>query len=147
MISARAIAVGSLLLVAGCFLTHTPAPEEVAINVYQDAEELFAAKDYDEAARKYEFVIQARDRWKDPYLKLAQCRHAVGREADAMEILRRLLAVDRYDEQALERLGRLLAARGENSRALECFRRLREVRPADLELGREIARLEALGQP
>lgn len=147
MNTARAIAVGSLLSVTGCFLTHTPAPEEVAINVYQDAEELFAAKEYDEAAAKYEFVIQARDRWKDPYLKLAQCRLAEGREADAIEILGRLLTIDRYDEQALERMGRLLADRGHNGRALECFRRLRELRPADQQLDREIARLEALGKP
>jgi DNA-binding SARP family transcriptional activator len=147
MRTARAAAVLGLLAAGGCWPSHPEAPEEGALEVYEDAEAHFAAGRYADAIPEYEFVIRARNRWKDPYVKLARCHEATGREDEAVQVLDRWLAYDRFDEDALCLLGRLCARRGATDRALDCYRRLRELRPGDRSLDGEIARLEAMRKP
>jgi DNA-binding SARP family transcriptional activator len=147
MRTARAAAILGLLAAGGCWPAHPEAPEEGALDVYEDAEAYFAAGRYADATPGYEFVIRARNRWKDPYVKLARCHEALGREDEAVRILDRLLAYDHFDEDALRLLGRLCARRGATERALDSYRRLRELRPGDRSLDGEIARLEAMRKP
>lgn len=99
------------LVAGGCVPAAEPTPEELALEVYEVAEEAFAARRYADAAPDYEFVIAARDRWKDPYVKLSRCYDALGRPDDAVAILKRLLTVDRFDEEGLRELARLEARR------------------------------------
>lgn len=96
-----------LLALAGCWPSHEPAPEETALVRYEDAEKLFAEGRYAEAATEYEFVVRHRNRWKDPYVKLARCHEAMGRRDEAIRVLERLLAFDRDDEEGLREIARL----------------------------------------
>jgi tetratricopeptide (TPR) repeat protein len=137
----------ALLAAGGCWPSHPDAPEDTALDVFEQAEAHFAAGRYADAAPGYEFAIKYRDRWKEPYLKLARCHEALGHEEEAVKILERLLRVDRFDENGLSALGRLHAHRGSTDRALDCYRRLRDLRPEDRSLDGEIARLEALRKP
>lgn len=143
----RAMALLGLVSATGCWTLHTPAPEEQALEVYDSAEDHFKDGEYDEAAREYEFVIQARDRWKDAYLKLARCYEATDRREKAIDVLDRLLRVDQFDEEALNLLGRICVRQGAPDRALACYRRLQKLRPGDRSVEAEIARLEAMGKP
>lgn len=106
---ARALWALSLLAAGGCWPSRPEAPEERALDVFEQAEAHFAAKRYADAATEYEFVIEARNRWKEPYLKLARCHEALGREGDAVQVLRKLLRVDRDDETGRVELARLEA--------------------------------------
>jgi hypothetical protein len=96
-----------LLVLAGCWPTSEPAPEEVALDRYEVAEKLFADCKYAEATPEYEFVVRHRNRWKDPYVKLARCHEELGRRDAAIGVLERLLAFDRDDEQGRRELARL----------------------------------------
>ena len=98
-----------LLVLAGCWPSHDPAPEEEALLVYEQAETLYADKHYAEAASQYEFVIYHRNRWKDPHVKLARCYEATGRRAEAIRVLEKLLAFDRFDEEGRREIARLQA--------------------------------------
>lgn len=147
MTSARAFLVLALLPLGGCFNDGPPAPEEVALDRYDDADVQLAAGRYEEAAQGYEYAILHRSRWKEAYVKLARCREAQGRDADAAAVLERLLGIDRFDEEALRTLGRLYARLGSTDQALLRYRRLRDLRPEDRSLDGEIARLEALRKP
>lgn len=141
---ARLVPIAAALAAAGCFPPDRPdAPEEEALDRVETAEELFRQGRFDEAAPHYEFAVKSRWRWKDPYVKLAKCREAAGRDDEAIQILGRLLEVDRSDETGLRELGRLCAARGKTEEAIGYYRRLRAVRP-DPALDGEIARLEAM---
>lgn len=97
----------ALLLLTGCWPASDPAPEEVALDRYEVAEKLFADRRYAEAAPEYEFVVRHRNRWKDPYVKLARCHEKLGRRDEAIGVLERLLAFDRDDEQGRRELARL----------------------------------------
>lgn len=109
MKNARALAILALLS-GGCWPSSGPTPEEEALDVFELAEKEFAAGKYENAAVGYEFVIKARHRWKEPYLKLARCREATGRVDEAVRVLERLLQnVDRGDETGLRELARLKA--------------------------------------
>ena len=106
---ARATAALALLAAAGCWPAHPAAPEEDALDVYEDAEALFKKGRYEDAAPGYEFVIKARDRWRDPYVKLALCHEAAGRDRQAVAVLERLLVVDRTDAEGLKLLAKINA--------------------------------------
>lgn len=147
MRTARALATLGLLAAGGCWPIMDPAPEEIALDRYESAEKDFAAGRYADAAPGYEFAISARERWRDPYYKLARCREALGREDDAIVTLEKVLRFDRFDPQALAELGRLCVRRGATERALEYYHRLRDLRPGDRTWDGEIARLEALRKP
>ena len=110
MKSARALAVLALLS-GGCWPAHPPAPEEEALDVFDAAEQQFAAGEWADAAVGYEFAIKHRNRWKEPHLKLARCYEALGRPDDAIGTLRKLLAFDRDDENGLREIARLEAMR------------------------------------
>jgi tetratricopeptide (TPR) repeat protein len=106
MRGARALAILALLS-GGCWPAHPPAPEEEALDVFESAENQFAAGRYEDAAVGYEFAIRHRNRWKEPHLKLARCYEALGRTEDAIQALRKLLAFDRDDENGRRELARL----------------------------------------
>jgi tetratricopeptide (TPR) repeat protein len=143
----RAVLFAALLGAAGCRPDMPPAPEEIAIDRFAVAENLEAAKRYDDAVFEYEFVIHHRWRWKEPYVRLAHCHEAAGRDAAAIAALERLIIVDGGDDDALRGLGRLYARQGDSRRALENYRRLRTQHPDDAALAGEITRLEAMGKP
>lgn len=105
----RATAALALLSAAGCWPTHPTAPEEDALDVYENAESHFKKGSYEAAVSEYEFVIHARDRWRDPYVKLALCHEALGRDQQAVEVLQRLLTVDRSDEDGRKLLAKINA--------------------------------------
>ena len=107
MRAAGAAAALALLGMAGCWPSRPDAPEEEALEVFEKAESLFAARRYADAVPEYEFVIGARDRWKEPYFKLARCHEAMGREDQAVKVLERLLRVDPVDGPARTELARL----------------------------------------
>jgi tetratricopeptide (TPR) repeat protein len=110
MRSARALAILALLS-GGCWPAHPPAPEEEALDVFEDAEKEFAGGHYEDAAVGYEFAIRHRNRWKEPHLKLARCYEALNRPDDAIQALQKLLAFDRDDETGRRELARLEAMR------------------------------------
>jgi tetratricopeptide (TPR) repeat protein len=133
------------LLLAACS-SPPPAPDEVALERYGEAEILFSQGRYSEAAPHYEFCVSARDRFKDAYYRLAYCQEATGQEGKAVSTLERLLRVDREDEYSLRHLWRLYAHRGFAAQALDAARRLQELYPRDAALKAEVARLEKLTQ-
>lgn len=139
------LAAGPALLAAGC-ASPPPAPDEVALERYAQAESLFDRGRYAEAAVHYEFCVSARDRFKDAYYRLAWCQEATGQEGKAVATLERLLRVDRQDEYALRHLWRLYVHRGFAAQALDAARRLRELYPSDPGLKAEAARLEKLAR-
>jgi tetratricopeptide (TPR) repeat protein len=110
MKSARALAVLTLIS-GGCFPSHLSTPEEEALEVFDAAENQFAAGRFDDAATGYEFVIKARSRWKEPHLKLARCYETLGRTDEAIGALQKMLAFDRHDETGLREVARLEAMR------------------------------------
>jgi len=110
MKSTRALVVLALLS-GGCWPSHVATPEEEALEVFDEAETQFAAGRFDDAATGYEFVIKARNRWKEPHLKLARCYEALGRTDEAIGALQKLLAFDRHDETGLREVARLEAMR------------------------------------
>jgi tetratricopeptide (TPR) repeat protein len=108
----KALAVAAslaLLAAGGCWPSRPEAPEEHALDVYEQAESYFAARRYADAVPEYEFVIGARERWKEPYFKLARCHEAMGHEDQAAKVLERLLRVDPSDGPARTELSRLQA--------------------------------------
>jgi tetratricopeptide (TPR) repeat protein len=110
MKAAGAVAALALLGMGGCWPgSPEAAPEERAIAVFEKAESLFAARRYADAVPDYEFVIGARERWKEPYLKLARCHESMGHEDQAAKVLERLLRVDPSDGPAKAELARLQA--------------------------------------
>jgi tetratricopeptide (TPR) repeat protein len=121
-----------------------PAPDEVAMERYAEAEDLFRDGRYAEAAPHYEFCISTRDRFKEAYYRLAYCQETLGQEGKAVSTLERLLRVDREDEYALRHLWRLYVHRGFTAQALDAARRLQALFPRDDALKAEVARLEKL---
>jgi len=97
----------ALLGTGGCLPGRPDAPEEQALEVFEKAESLFAARRYADAVPQYELVIGARDRWKEPYFKLARCHEAMGKEDQALKVLERLLHVDPSDGPAKAEAARL----------------------------------------
>ena len=130
---------------AGC-ASMPPAPDELALERYGQAEMLFTQGRYAEAAPHYEFCVSARDRFKDAYYRLAYCQESTGQEGKAVATFERLLRVDRQDEYALKHLWRLHVHRGFPALALDAVRRLQELYPSDAALKAEAARLEKLGR-
>ena len=108
MKAGRALAALALLAGAGCWRT-TEAPEEHALDVFEWAEADFAAQRYESAVTRYEYVILHRNRWKEPYYKLARCHEAMGKEEQGVRVLEQLLQVDPSDAQGKAELGRLQA--------------------------------------
>jgi len=104
-----ALAAAALLAAAGCLVGGGETPEEKALGVFEKAEAHYAARRYADAIPEYEFVISARDRWKEPYLKLARCHEAMGHEEQAVKVLERLLKVDPTDAPGKAELARLQA--------------------------------------
>jgi tetratricopeptide (TPR) repeat protein len=109
MKNARLLPALALLGSAGCWHVTAEAPEEHALDVFEKAESLFAARRYADAVPEYEFVIGARERWKEPYLKLARCHEAMGHEEQGVKVLERLLRVDPGDGPGKAELARLQA--------------------------------------
>jgi tetratricopeptide (TPR) repeat protein len=93
---------------AGC-AAPLPAPDEAALERFEEANVLFATGRYADAAPLYASVIPVRDRLKDAYFKLATCHEKLGQEDRAVEVLEQLLRVDRFDEEGLRRLAGLRA--------------------------------------
>jgi len=143
----RTLALPALLCAAGCLPDRPPAPEELALDRYADAEAKFSAGRLDEAAVDYEYAVTNRPRWKDAYLKLARCRELQNREDDAIAVYERLLREDKTDEDGLRATAALYARRGDSERALDRYRRLRALHPGDRSLDGEIARLESMRKP
>jgi tetratricopeptide (TPR) repeat protein len=143
----RTLVLPALLCVAGCFPDHPPAPEELALEHYADAEAHFAAGRIADAAIEYEFAATNRPRWKEAYLKLARCREMQNRDDEAIAAYERLLIQDKTDEDGLRGVATLYAKRGEAEKALDRYRRLRALNPKDRSLDGEIARLEAMRKP
>jgi tetratricopeptide (TPR) repeat protein len=110
MKSARLLAVLALCS-GGCWPSSPLTPEEEALEVFEVAERQFAEGRWQDAAAGYEFAIQARNRWKEPHLKLARCHEELGRPDEAIRVLRKLLAFDRDDENGLREVARLEAMR------------------------------------
>lgn len=126
-----------VVLAAGC--ASAPAPEEVALDRYYEAEALFEQGRHEEAVPHYEFVISVRDRLKTAYHHLAECHERLGRESEAVGVLERLLKVDRHDDRALKELGRLYTKRGRLDDAIAVYRTLAERHP---EYEKDVRRLE-----
>ena len=146
----KAFRVPSLLLLlaaGGCWPNPDPAPEEIALERYQVAEQYFAEGKYHDAAIEYEYAIQHRWRWKAAYIRLAACHERTGREDGAVSVYERLLKVDGSDEDALRALGKIHAKRGDAARALPYYKKLQSLHPDDPALAAEVARLEALRKP
>ena len=139
----RRAALAFLVLLAGC-APMPPAPDEVALERYAEAESLFQEGRYAEAAPHYEFCISARDRFKEAYYRLAFCHESLGQEGKAVSTLERVLRVDREDEYALRHLWRLYVHRGFTAQALDAARRLQALFPRDDALKAEVGRLEKL---
>jgi len=147
MNAVRKLPVLALLAAAGCWPDHPPAPEELALEHYTDAEAHFAAGRVDNAAIDYEFAAANRPRWKEAYLKLGRCREIQHREEEAITAYERLLIQFRDDEDGLRAVAKLYAQRGEADKALDRYRRLKAQTPQDRSLDGEISRLEALRKP
>lgn len=148
MKTARALALGILIAAGGCVPPAVPpAPDEVAMDRFEEGEASLAAGRLEEAASAFEFVLKYRSRWKDAYVQLAHCRELQCRDADALAVLEGLFRVDSYDEAGLRAAAPLYARQGQPARALDCYRRLRTLRPEDRSFDGEIARLEALRKP
>ncbi|HLY08596.1 MAG TPA: tetratricopeptide repeat protein [Planctomycetota bacterium] len=147
MKTALLVMVVGLLAGAGCLADHPPAPEELALDRFDDGEKLFAAGQYTDAAIEFEYAVNSRPRWKAPYLRLAACHEKSRREDDAIAVLERLLHVDGTDDDALRALGRIYAGRGDPAAALGFYRKLKAQHPDDPSLDGEIVRLEAMRKP
>ena len=104
--------------VAGCLPDHPPAPEELAIERFEEGEKLFAAGKYPDAAIEFEYALKHRPRWKAAYTRLADCHEKSGREDDAIAVYERLLKIDSTDDDALRGLGRIYGRRNDAARAL-----------------------------
>jgi tetratricopeptide (TPR) repeat protein len=92
-----------LLLAAGCGPNLPPTPDDVAFERYQEANRLFAEGRYAEAAPEYEFVTATRDRIRDAWWRLADCRERTGDRAGAAAALAGWLRVDPTDDAARRR--------------------------------------------
>ena len=137
-----------LIAASGCLPPeHPPAPEELAIERFDDGEKLLAAGNLTDAAIEFEYALKHRSRWKAPYARLAFCYEKLGRDNDAIVVYERLLQIDRTDEEALRGLAGIYGRRNDAARALEYYKTLRSLHPEDRSLDAEIARLEALRKP
>jgi len=136
-----------LAAAGGCLPNHPPAPEEQAIERFDDGEKLFAEGKFIDAAIEFEYALQHRPRWKAPYLRLGLCREKTGRDDDAIAVYLRLLRAVGTDEDALRGLGRIYGRRDDAPHALEYYRKLQALVPDDRSVDAEIARLEALRKP
>ena len=143
----RVLALLGLAAAGGCLPDHPPAPEETAIERFDDGEKLFAEGKFTDAAIEFEYALKHRPRWKAAYLRLSLCREKTGRDDDAIAVYERLLQVDSTDEDALRALGRIYGRRDDAPHALEYYRKLKALFPDDRSLDAEIARLEALRKP
>jgi tetratricopeptide (TPR) repeat protein len=147
MKTARLWALLGLLAAGGCLPDHPPAPEELAIERFDEGEKLLAAGRVTDAAIEFEYALKHRPRWKAPYARLAFCHEKLGRENDAVVIYERLLKVDDADEDALRGLAGIYGRRDDAPHALEYYRKLKASHPDDRSVDAEIARLEALRKP
>ena len=143
----QVLALLGLLAAGGCMPDHPPAPEELAIDHFDDGEQLFAAGKYTDAAIEYEYALKHRPRWKAAYVRLGECHEKSGREDDAIAVYERLLKLDRIDDDALGGLGKIYARRNDAARALGYYRQLKALHPDERALDAEISRLEALRKP
>lgn len=139
----RALAWG-LLLAAGCRTGVEAAPDEVAIERFEKANDLFENRRYGEAAPHYRYVISKRDRLKDAYHRLAYCLEVTGAGGEAITLLENALKVDRHDEYAQRHLARLYTHYGYVAEAVKSLKDVFERHPEDGALKAEIARLQAL---
>lgn len=130
------------LLTAGCGGT-SAAPDEVALERFEEGNALFAQGRYAEAAPHYEFAVSVRDRFKEAHYRLAYCREQTGDESGAVAALEKVLRSDRHDAKALRGLARLYTHRGYAGPAIDALKAL--PLPTAEELA-EIERLESLAK-
>ncbi len=97
----RAVA---LLLLAGCGTSVPPAPDEVALLRFENAQRLFGEGRYAEAVADFEAVVAQRDRIRDAWWRLADCYERLGDRPAAARTLRRWLGVQPTDVEARRRL-------------------------------------------
>lgn len=93
-----------LLLAAGCGAPPPPAPDEIALGRYTEATRLYGEGRWAEAAAEFEAVVAVRDRIRDAWWRLADCREKLGDRAAAAETMRRWLRVEPSDVEARRRL-------------------------------------------
>lgn len=93
-----------LLLLAGCGPSVPPAPDEVALLRFENAQRLFAEARYAEAVVEFEAVVSDRDRIRDAWWRLADCYERLGDRPAAARTLRRWLGVQPTDVEARRRL-------------------------------------------
>lgn len=140
---------GGLLLLgllAGCPAAIPPAPDDVALERYHEANAHWEAGKFAEAIPLYEFVLSRRDRIREAYHRLSWCYEVLGQEERAILTLERLLRIDRRDEYSLWNLLRMYTHRGRLEEAVGACKALLEARPNDPELRGELTRLEGLRQ-
>jgi tetratricopeptide (TPR) repeat protein len=121
-----------------------PTPDDEALSRYEAANGLLDEGRYSAAVPEYQYVISHRNGLKGAYTRLAYSYEMLGDESRAVEVLEKLLRVDRDDDYALRHLWRLYVHRGFVDKALDCCRRLQRRYPSDYDLKTEVARLEAL---
>jgi tetratricopeptide (TPR) repeat protein len=131
-----------LVLLGACRAAATP--DEEALSRYEAANVLFDEGRYSAVVPEYQYVISHRSGLKGAYTRLSYSYEMLGDESRAVEVLERLLRVDRDDDYALRHLWRLYVHRGFVEKALDACRRLQRRYPLDYGLKTEIARLEAL---
>ena len=117
------------------------APEEIALEKFQEAEGLMRSESYKEAIPLYAYAIKVRERMKGAYHGMAYCWEKMGFESRAVEVLENLIKIDPQDERGLRELGRLYKHRGLLDEAIRTYKAL-AVRYPDEQ--NEVARLEAL---
>lgn len=132
-----------LLVLAGCF-ADPKNYDEIAIEKYREANELFAKGRYAECVERYEYVVQWRERILDAHLKLATCYERTGRPDDAVPVLERLVRIDRQNVEGMRRLAAAYAERKRIDEAIELNRRILERNPGDERARAELSRLEKL---
>ncbi|HEV3029832.1 MAG TPA: hypothetical protein VG457_19790 [Planctomycetota bacterium] len=136
-----------LIAAGGCLPNNPPAPEELAIERFDEGERLLSEGHPTDAAIEFEYALKHRPRWKAPYARLALCQEKLGRDNDAIVVYERLLQIDGADEDALRGLGGIYGRREDAAHALEYYRKLQALHPEDRSLAAEIARLESLRKP
>ena len=90
-----------LLLLAGCCGPNLPpAPDDIAYMRWEAANRFYAEGRWAEAAPEFEYVTAKRDRVRDAWWRLSECREKLGDRAGAAAAMAGWLRVDPTDDEA-----------------------------------------------